>query len=224
MLLIQVGFMIELILYLGLGLITIELVIFTSYKNKSFNSRLLDIITLCITITYFIDIIYPIVTGRINFNSLTFTIGTILCPFIIISRFIKPFDKMKATASLISIVAIFIYTLYYVRPDSFINLTTQKIFEIYIYYSLAFIYGVLAITTKEVELNIKKCYNELIALSLIELFDFSIDGMIKAKIISNPTVWEILESAPMVLVISFSFILLIYLLNYIIKKTKRLYS
>ena len=217
---IHFGLMIELILYLGLGLVTILLVIFTSYRDKKFNSRLLDIIAIMITITYIIDIIYPIVTGRVNFNRLTFTIGTVLCPFIIITRYIKPFDKIKPTVSLIAIVAIFTYSLYYVRPDSFLNITAQKVFEIYVYYSLVFIYGVLSITTEEVELNVKKCYNELIALSLIELFAFTIRGIISPRARTNTVFWDVLESSPMIVLVSFGFILIIYLINYIIKKIK----
>ena len=214
------GLMIEIILYSSLLLVTILLVSFTSYKNSEFNSKLLGFIAILISIVYLIDVITPVFTGNINFNKITFTIGTVMCPLIIITRYIKPFDRIKPTVALIAVVSIFTYSLYYVRPESFNNLTAEKIFQIYVYYSLLFIYGVLSITTKDVTLEVKKCYKELIALGVIELFSLTIRGIIAPPARSARGVFSILESSPMVILISFSGILLIYLIEYLIRKIK----
>ena len=135
--------------------------------KEKMNNRILDVLAIAIMLLYLLDLIMPIILGKIYPSRIPFTIGTLLAPLIIISRFVSPFDKYKSTVAMLSIIAMFVFLLYPnpILDQGEFNFRNIQIFN---YFGLCFAYGVISISTAEVSFNIKKGYRTAICILLIE--------------------------------------------------------
>ena len=157
----------ELIMIVAIIIGTTIGAVISSRRDRKFNSRVLDSLAIIIMLVYLIDLIMPIIIGKIYVERIPFTIATVLTPLIIVSRFVRPFDEYKSTVAMLAICSIFVYFLY---PNPFLEEEAFRIrnLQVFNYLGLCFSYGIIAIASGEVSFNIKKCYRTAIALLAIE--------------------------------------------------------
>ncbi len=223
---IGINLVVELIMIAVIIIGTFIGVIITRHKNQKFNSRVLDIMSIIIIGYYILDLVVPIMLGKIYVSRVPFTIGTVIAPLIIISRFVAPFDRYKSTVAMMSIIAMFVFLLYPnpILMDSYFRFRNIQVF---IYFGLCLAYGVLSIVAGEVRFNLKKSYRSAVCLILIEIWSLilkylfiSIPGTEEeAKIISpflGVTDYILLPSIGIV-VASFLMCLLVYGLDILIE-------
>lgn len=148
--------------------LTICMAFYSYKKDRKFKSKMLDVYAFALTGTYIADFfIMPLYMGEIDIDKLPFHICTLLCPLIMLSRYVPSLKKFKTPIAVFAIVGPLMYLTYPGSALGDISPFVYKVVQTFVYHGLVFAYGVLSITTGEVKLEFKKIYHELIGLILI---------------------------------------------------------
>lgn len=168
------------LLYIGL-ILTFATIICLVYikKEKEKQTKMLDTLAISILVIYIADF-FPQPfwnggtleeNGRLALDKFPFHICVILCPLIMFSRFSKKGQAIKTPVATLATLAPFMWFIYPgTALDTNLAFYTYRISQLFLYHGVVFTYGISAIITQDVILDIKKCYKEAICLIFITLW------------------------------------------------------
>lgn len=160
-----------LLLLLLISIITVSAFLLVG-RTKETKNKVLNIIAIFIVFLYLSDFfVHPFMNQKdaLVVDKLPFHLCTICCPLIVITRLFK--DKTKAINHAVPILGLIGGLMYLTYPTA---LDGNKVFcyrsvQTIIYHSTIVAYGILSMTTGDIELSFKKIYVEAIMILCLDL-------------------------------------------------------
>lgn len=212
-------------------------------KNRSAASKQRAIVLLsnCAFGLYIADFfLMPFAYGEIDLEKLPFHICTATCVLCFLSRHHKFFERFKLQFALLGLASNLIYVIYPAGVGWYqIHPLSYRVIQTLLFHALMTAYGLLVLAFDNVQLKWKHCYKELIAIAAITLWALLGNTLYNgtAANYSHHFNWffvtqdpfYLLPSSiapyimpPVMILVMFAAVLLIYLAYFLIKKLTRL--
>ncbi|MBQ7307130.1 MAG: YwaF family protein, partial [Clostridia bacterium] len=141
---------------------------FLSKKSQETKKKVVDYILIYCIITYFCDLFaMPFYLDKIDIDKLPFHICTSVSIIAQFTNFNKKFEKLKTPVVVLSFVAPLMYLTYPGSALGGVSPFCYRVVQTFLFHGSLLAYGVLSITTKQVELDIKKVWKELVIITCI---------------------------------------------------------